>query len=95
MIYVLQLRDETWGLRGKIKKTVVRVVDRAYGLHPDASTISADSDPRVVLAEKKKYIAKKISELLEGPQWFLYGPPTEVMQIVFISNTLFIPKFCP
>ncbi len=54
-------------MRGKIKKTVVRVVDRAYGLHPDDAMFSSGSDAKALYAEKKRYISEKIESLL-GPR---------------------------
>ncbi len=66
-------------MRGKIKKTVVRVVDRAYGLHPDDSTFSSGSDAKALYAEKKRYISEKIESLLGRHSPYLRGPATEVI----------------
>ncbi len=68
-----QIRDENWILRGKIKKAAVRVVDRAYGLHPSDSRFSA-SNSKDLRAEKREYIAQKVERLIGPSSPYLRGP---------------------
>ncbi len=72
-------------MRGKIKKTVVRVVDRAYGLHPDDAMFSSGSDAKALYAEKKRYISEKIESLLGPRSPYLRGLATEVILTQYSS----------
>lgn len=74
-------------MRGKIKKAVVRVVDRAYGLHPSDSTFST-TDPKALRAEKRKFIAQKVGHLLGDEAPFLRGHQTEVNCIRHVKTLL-------
>ncbi|KLO03825.1 hypothetical protein SCHPADRAFT_948279 [Schizopora paradoxa] len=67
------LRDENWGMRGKIKKAALGVVNCAYGLHPDDSFFSAP-DSKTLKQMKRDYIAKKVDRLLGLDAPFLRGP---------------------
>lgn len=66
-----QLRDETWILRNRVKRLSVRLVDTAYGLHPDASTLTASSDPKVVKAARARFIKERVASLLQSGSPYL------------------------
>lgn len=47
-----------------MKRLAVRLVDTAYGLHPDASTLTTSSDPKVVNAARARFVKEKVGLLL-------------------------------
>ncbi|KLO04302.1 hypothetical protein SCHPADRAFT_756974 [Schizopora paradoxa] len=70
------IRDENWGIRGKIKKAVLGVVDRAYGLHPHESAFKVTS-PKALRNAKRLHIAKTVKHLLGGDAPYLRGRKTK------------------
>jgi len=64
------LQNESWGVRGKVKKAAARIIDRFYQLHPPPSKYARYPNvPEMV----KRHVAQRVKNLLGSATLFLKG----------------------
>ncbi len=66
-----QLQREAWSVRGKIKKTVEKLIAKFYRIFPKPNTYDEYPNPK---AQEKAHIAGRVAKLLKDGSPFIYGP---------------------
>ncbi len=72
MSYMEQLQREAWSVRGKIKKTVEKLIAKFYRIFPKPNAYDEYPNPR---AQEKAHIAGRVAKLLKDGSPFHFWSP--------------------
>lgn len=81
-----QLRNETSAIRTKFKKLASRVVDRAYGLHPEPSVYTESTNRTAQAAAKERYVKERVRQLIDPASSYYIAAKISVRTFYLIFN---------
>ncbi len=64
------MAKESWMLRGRMKRHVIRLMSKFYPIHPRADLFKNHPNPTVAT---RRYVKQKVSELLGAQSLYLCG----------------------